>query len=134
MATAFGEPLLLDRSARLRRPADFRRVFARPQASRDAYFRVLATPNDLGQSRLGLAVSRRVSPRAVDRNRLKRIARESFRHHRGMLAQGGGMDIVVLPAPTAVTTSNPDLFVSLEHHWRRLIAKLPPVAKTRSAS
>ena len=109
-------------------------MFIRPQASRDAFFRVLATPNDLGRCRLGLAVSRRVSPRAVDRNRLKRIVRESFRHHRGMLAQGGGMDIVVLPAAAAVTTSNPDLFASLERHWRRLTAKPAPVANTRSSS
>ena len=134
MATAFGVPFPLDRSARLRRPADFRRVFQRPLTSRDALFRVLARPNERGQTRLGLAVSRRVSPRAVDRNRLKRIARESFRHHRGALGGVGGMDIVVLPAPAAVTTPNQDLFASLERHWRRLIAKLAPTAKTQGAS
>ena len=49
-------------------------------------------------------------------------------------AQGGGMDIVVLPTPAAVTTSNPELFASLARHWRRLSAKLAQAAKTRSAS
>jgi len=32
-------------------------------------------------SRLGLSVPKRQAPRAVDRNRLKRIAREAFRRH-----------------------------------------------------
>ena len=35
--------------------------------------------NELGRPRLGLVVARRVAPRAVDRNRIKRVARESFR-------------------------------------------------------
>jgi ribonuclease P protein component len=43
-------------------------------------------------SRLGLALTRRWVPRAVDRNRLKRIAREAFRRH--PLKQAG-LDCVV---------------------------------------
>lgn len=31
--------------------------------------------------RLGLAISKRVAKRAIDRNRLKRLVRESFRAH-----------------------------------------------------
>jgi len=134
VATAAGNPSPLDRSARLRRPAQFKRVFAQPLASRDAFFRVLARPSGRAEARLGLAVSRRVSPKAVDRNRLKRLVRESFRRHRRALASRGGVDLVVLPAPAAVTTSNADLFASLERHWRRLIAKLAPAAETQGAS
>lgn len=39
----------------------------------------MAKPNQLGFPRLGLVIGKRILPRAVDRNRIKRCARESFR-------------------------------------------------------
>jgi ribonuclease P protein component len=53
---------------------------------------VFARRNGLGRPRLGLAVSRKAAPRAVDRNYAKRIAREVFRQRQAAL---GGADIVV---------------------------------------
>jgi ribonuclease P protein component len=44
-----------------------------------------------GLSRLGLSVPKRQAPRAVDRNRLKRIAREAFRQHE---VRHRGLDLV----------------------------------------
>ena len=44
-----------------------------------------------GNSRLGLSVPKRQAPRAVDRNRLKRIAREAFRRH---AVRDLGLDLV----------------------------------------
>lgn len=35
--------------------------------------------NDLGFDRLGITISRKVARRAVDRNRIKRLLRETFR-------------------------------------------------------
>ena len=48
---------------------------------------VWGAPNDLGHSRLGLAVSRRAGSAAV-RNRIKRMIRESFRLLRDDLPGG----------------------------------------------
>jgi ribonuclease P protein component len=42
--------------------------------------------------RLGIIASSRVAPRAVDRNRVKRMAREEFRVARRRL---GGLDVIV---------------------------------------
>jgi ribonuclease P protein component len=39
-------------------------------------------------ARLGLAVSRKVDPRAVGRNRIKRVLRDAFRHQRTQLLPG----------------------------------------------
>jgi ribonuclease P protein component len=39
-----------------------------------------------------LAVTKRVAPRAVDRNRVKRVVREVFRHAAPQL---GGVDVVI---------------------------------------
>jgi ribonuclease P protein component len=45
-----------------------------------------------GESRMGLALTRRFVPRAVDRNRLKRLVRETFRRH---VVKSRGFDCVV---------------------------------------
>jgi ribonuclease P protein component len=47
-----------------------------------------------GCSRFGLAISKRIAPSAVDRCRLKRLAREAFRRH---AAKSAGMDLVLIP-------------------------------------
>lgn len=48
--------------------------------------------NTLGSTRFGFIIPRRVVPRAVDRNRLKRVLREWFRCNQQRL---GGRDILV---------------------------------------
>lgn len=108
------------RRYRLTRGADFRSVFQRPQVSQDRYFRILHRAVDGPEVRLGMAVSARSVRRAVDRNRLKRLVRESFRHARAGLALGGGRDIVVLPRPLAASICNSELRASLADHWRRI--------------
>ncbi len=111
------------RRARLTGRQAFTGVFARPVKSSDRYFTVLARPNDLPYSRLGLAVSRKVAKSAVARNRLKRAVRESFRHHQQRL---GGLDCVVMGRASAVEQGNAILFASLQRHWRRLARPCAP--------
>jgi len=45
-----------------------------------------------GRSRLGVALTRRVAPSSVSRNRLKRVVREIFRRHP---VKAAGLDLVV---------------------------------------
>jgi ribonuclease P protein component len=53
---------------------------------------VHATPGRDATSRLGIALTRRLVPRAVDRNRVKRFVRDAFRRH-GL--KRAGFDCVV---------------------------------------
>ena len=99
---------------------DFKRVFARPQRSVDACFTVLAIEAGQQMARLGLAVSKKQARRAVDRNRLKRLIRECFRHRRHELA---GIDIVVLIRAGALGVQNKRLADSLDRHMETLVAK-----------
>jgi ribonuclease P protein component len=46
-----------------------------------------------GASRFGVALTRRMLPLAVARNRLKRVAREVFRRH---AAKSAGLDLVLM--------------------------------------
>jgi ribonuclease P protein component len=79
---------------RLRRGADFRRVYARKRSASDGRLIVYVCENDLPHPRIGLSVSSRVGP-AVVRNRWKRLLREAFRLRRSEL--GAGVDIIVIP-------------------------------------
>jgi len=56
------------------------------------YFTLYVKPNGLSQARIGIIASRRVAPRAVDRNRMKRMVREVFRT---MPKRPAGVDIVI---------------------------------------
>ncbi len=106
-----------ERRARLAGKADFRRVFERPERSADGGFTVLARPNGLGFARLGMAISRKVAKSAVQRNRIKRVVRESFRVNRHEL---GGIDIVVIGRPDLGKQNNKTIFDALQRHWKRL--------------
>lgn len=68
--------------------------------------RLAARDNEVEMPRLGLIVGKRMLPRAVDRNRTKRVVRESFRQAGGLPA----MDIVVRVAVPAakVTVADAD--------------------------
>jgi ribonuclease P protein component len=84
------------KSHRLLTPGDFRHVFQRARKRSLGGLVVYVRTNDLGHSRLGIAISRKCSPRAVVRNRIKRIVREAFRARKHEL---GGVDLIFLGQP-----------------------------------
>jgi ribonuclease P protein component len=85
--------LKFDASRRLKTPADYRRVFADNRRVAANGFVILAAPGATKHARLGIAISRRCARTAVLRNRLKRVARESFRAVASYLPP---LDIVVV--------------------------------------
>jgi ribonuclease P protein component len=105
---------------RLRTPAAYKNVFAQPVKSSDNYFTLLAVRNQLEHPRLGLAIAKKVIKRAVDRNSLKRLARESFRLQQHTLT---ALDIVVLARKDALTASPEMLKQSLEKHMLQLVKR-----------
>lgn len=120
--------MALPRRSRLTVPAQFQRVFRKPVVSSDEWFKVLARRSDADCSRLGLAVSRQVAARAVQRNRIKRIVRDSFRHHYAEGPDTVPTDFVVLPRRAAAAISNDRLRQRLSRHWARIDARIGAVA------
>ena len=74
---------------------------------------------DSAEARLGMAVSRRVSKRAVVRNRIRRVIRESFRLHRASLPT---CDVLLIAHTTAAEQDSRELRADLEGLWLRLAA------------
>ena len=78
---------------------------------------LLAIPNDLTHPRLGLAIPKKALKRAVWRNRVKRLVRESFRLHQHELPP---IDIVVIAKGAVRDLDNPALLQLLDKLWRTL--------------
>ena len=105
---------------RMLKAVDYQNVFDQPSRATDKYFTVLGRNNLLNEPRLGLAISKKNARRAVDRNRIKRIVRESFRIHKNKLAS---MDFVVMAKYSATKADNLALFDSLSALWKILDSK-----------
>ncbi|MCK5889323.1 MAG: ribonuclease P protein component [Methylococcales bacterium] len=105
---------------RLGKPADYKKVFAKPVKSTDQFFTLLAIKNDYDHPRLGLAIAKKNIRKAVTRNLIKRAIRENFRLQQYLLSS---MDIVVLARRDAVNASPALLKKSLDKHWLKLINK-----------
>jgi ribonuclease P protein component len=111
------------RDARLTNKADFDRVFADNQRARTDYVMVMARPNQVGYPRLGMVVAKRLLARAVDRNRVKRCVRESFRQ---VLPELPACDFVVrLLARPVPGEEARDLSRTFKRAGQRAVAKWP---------
>lgn len=111
------------RSARLLTKVQFDAAFADGRRCASRFFRASVGQASNAEVSLGLAVSRRVSKLAVQRNRLKRCVRESFRHQRTALP---ALDIVITAKPEAVTVTADALRQDLATLWQRIAALKPP--------
>ena len=105
------------RSARLPSPEDFKTVFKKANKLNFKEFTVYVLQTNKPESRLGLAISKKSAKKAVSRNLIKRIIRDSFRLRRNKLR---GWDIVFVSRFTAAQMSKPELEVLTKKVWKRL--------------
>ncbi len=109
------------RTRRLVKAAEYRAVFDGAKACSSEYFTLLGIVNEQSAGRLGLAIAKRRIARATRRNTIKRIVRESFRHHQHELA---ALDIVVIAKTAAATAHRKQLRATLDTQWSRLAQRL----------
>lgn len=105
------------KSLRILSPKDFEFVFAKAQKFANRHWTFIVRPNQKNYPRLGLAIAKKQLPKAVWRNRVKRLAREAFRQHALAL---NGYDIVVLGRRNLQEVENEVLTNSFLHLIRKV--------------
>lgn len=110
--------LNFSRELRLLTPEHFKYVFQQPSRASSSEITILARQNHLQHPRLGLTVAKKHLKRAHDRNRIKRLCRESFR-----LAQHDlpNYDFVIVAKQGIGALNNRTLWQTLDKLWQRHI-------------
>ncbi len=101
---------------RLLKKSDFDRVFKQAKRLVVPGFTLLFRGNDVGHSRLGLVVPKKIIARAHERNRVKRLARETFRQKKDLPA----FDIIVLVRKGEITQNKQMMSTHLDEAWNKL--------------
>ncbi|WJG09457.1 ribonuclease P protein component [Aliiglaciecola sp. LCG003] len=105
------------RELRLLTPTHFENVFQKAIPSVSPQLTILARHNQLDHPRLGITVAKKRVKKAHDRNRIKRLVRESFRLNQHALPN---TDIVVVGKSGLDTLTNQQLTQLLGKLWKKL--------------
>ena len=117
------------KASRLLNAGDYSRVFDDVDAKAShKHLLLLAKLNDQPGHRLGLVIAKKNVRLAVQRNRIKRVAREFFRT---LPESEPTMDVVLLTRRGIDQLDNAELSSILQQQWQKLGRKLPkPESKT----
>jgi ribonuclease P protein component len=99
----------------LLKKSDYDHVFSQAKKWANPNFIVLYCKNTIGHPRLGLALSKKMIAKAHDRNRIKRLLRESFRTHRLP-----DIDVIILARQGVAKVSHSIINDKLSKTWDSL--------------
>lgn len=85
---------MLQKSSILKKKKDFDSVFKKGESFKSRSFILKITKNNLGKSRFGFIVSKKVSKKAVVRNKIKRRLRSIIKQNLKDIKKG--MDVVLI--------------------------------------
>lgn len=101
---------------------DFKQVFDHAKRYSSAEWTIYAWRHQTGVAQLGLAIAKKTVRRAHERNRLKRLARETFRLMQTELA---GCSYVVMAGRAAEAADNAQLRHQLSRLFKMALNKPP---------
>lgn len=105
-------------ASRLSSSDDFLKIFsARRIRIHGIGFTILAHPGLEKIAKLGIALSKKKLPKAVQRNHVRRLVRESFRLHQVALS---GFEVIVQVHRWDAVINHKDFFERLEFCWHKL--------------
>jgi len=121
-----GAPAKFSRRERLRKHADFDKVYGSGRRLFSAHITVFFLRLDSGPARVGFTVTRALG-NAVERNRIRRRLREAARLNLGRL--GNAVDVVIHPKKSALAAS----FAELQDEVARAFEKIGSAAAENGA-
>lgn len=105
---------IFPRLSHLRTATDFQKVWKMGKRVSVPLVIMVSCENQLGYSRLGISIPKKNIRLAVDRNRLKRLARETFRLHQNKLSN---RDIVIVAYKGAETLAPKEQYKRFNTLW-----------------
>lgn len=108
-----------NRESRLLTPGHFKNVFDNATRFSSKHFTILITenPSTTDDNRLGLAIAKKRVKLAVQRNRIKRLVRESFRLNQHNLPS---IDMVVMVKSGIDQLDNQEINQQILSIWRKI--------------
>ncbi|MCQ4322315.1 ribonuclease P protein component [Stutzerimonas stutzeri] len=120
------------REKRLLIPSQFKAVFDSPSGKLPGRnVLLLVRENQLPHPRIGLVIGKKSVKLSVERNRIKRQLRETFRLHQMELT---GWDIVVIARKGLAELDDAELAKQFAKLWRRLSRTPAPVRQQQAQS
>lgn len=100
----------------LKKPSEFSKVYKRGKSFADKNIVVYYLPNQLGVTRIGFSISKKVG-NSVVRNRVRRRIRESFRLN---FSGFGGYDLIFVARVRSNQADYSELTKSLKYIFRKI--------------
>lgn len=123
--TSFGK------TRRLLNASDYSRVFDGAEArASHRHFLLLARTNNGPRHRLGLVIAKKNVRLAVQRNRIKRVAREVFRQ---LPHTEPALDVILLARKGLDQLDNAELSTILQQQWQKLIRHAPKPSNSQDS-
>ena len=109
----------------LKKNSQFRFVYNKGKSVANRLLVMIVLRTESGQNRLGISVSKKVG-KAVVRNRVRRLIRESYRLSEGCVS--AGFDIVVIARAGAKSAAFADIDGAVRHLLKKQTLWLPNAA------
>jgi ribonuclease P protein component len=109
---------MLPHSYRLRKSKDFESTYRKGRLFDGRLILARINQNSLGHARVGIIVSKKVSKKAVQRNKIRRQIRDIIRSN--ILSCVDGYDLAIIAKPISAKAS----YSEIEDDWQKIWLKI----------